>query len=59
MPQLQSDQAALTPFERPACPNCNAIMLLKHIEPAKQDHDKRTFACPRCGSAKSVLVQFR
>jgi transcription elongation factor Elf1 len=34
-------------------------MLLSRIEPDKPDQDKRTFECPNCRHAESVVVKFR
>ena len=44
---------------RPPCAKCGTQMLLKLIEPDAPDHDKRTFACPKCQHELSMVVKYR
>jgi DNA-directed RNA polymerase subunit RPC12/RpoP len=46
-------------FERPNCPKCGTRMMLARIEPDEPDHDKRTFECPGCQHAESIVVKYR
>jgi transcriptional regulator NrdR family protein len=43
--------------ERPECPECSALIYLAMIEPEKPGFDLRTFECPRCQHAKTVVVE--
>ena len=46
-------------IERPPCIKCGTQMLLARIEPDKPDHDRRTFECPECAHAESIVVKYR
>jgi hypothetical protein len=50
MPQSQRLSCAIPPiaFERPACPNCKARMMLVSIELARLRLDLHTFKCAVC-----------
>jgi len=42
---------------RPACPKCNAHMMLARIMPARPGFDRRMFECPRCDHLHEVMVE--
>ncbi len=44
--------------ERPECPKCSARMYLAIIEPEKPGFDLRTYECPSCRHAETVVVEF-
>lgn len=47
-------------FNLQNCPKCAIKMWLARIEPHdKPDHDLRTFECPQCDHAESVVIKFR
>jgi predicted RNA-binding Zn-ribbon protein involved in translation (DUF1610 family) len=37
---------------RPACLNCDAIMMLARVAPGGDGLGTRTFACPKCGHVR-------
>jgi len=44
----------------PRCQNCAAQMWLVSIEPDKlDDHDMRTFECPRCQDVIVEVVKYK
>ena len=47
-PQSLSSVVPLTPIERPACPKCQAQMMLAQIMPAFLGTDLHTFECRAC-----------
>jgi hypothetical protein len=47
-PQLLSSIVSLATIERPACPKCQAQMLLARIVPAFSGTDLHTFECTLC-----------
>ena len=48
-------------YERPACPTCTTQMYLARIElhDLLPDHDARTFECPVCSRAETMVVKYR
>ena len=46
-------------IERPPCPKCVTPMWLARITPYKPDYDSRTFECPVCQHAESMIVKYR
>src|SRR5277367_295129 len=52
-------QAGANLIERPPCIKCGTQMLLTRIEPDKPDHDRRTFECPECAHAESIVVKYQ
>jgi len=58
MPQSVIFDPVIPPVERPMCPLCGARMSLCQIEPAKTDHDRRTFKCSECENVETVVVKF-
>ena len=60
MPQSQP-LSSVIPFmaiERPACPKCNAAMMLASIEPARAGVDLHTFECAVCRHALTTLAAY-
>jgi hypothetical protein len=60
MPQSQH-LSSVIPFvaiERPACPKCNAAMMLVSIEPARAGLDLHTFECAICNHALKTLAAY-
>lgn len=53
-PQLLSSIVPLGGIERPACPNCQAQMMLARIVPAFSGTDLHTFEC----TCNHVLKKF-
>jgi hypothetical protein len=49
-PQRLSSINSIAAIERPACPQCNAPMMLVSIELACPSLDLRTFECAICNS---------
>ena len=45
----------LAPIERPACPRCQAQMMLAQIMPAFLGTDLRTFECTACNHVIKTL----
>ena len=60
MPRSQRLSSAIPPiaFERPACPNCNAAMMLASIEPARPGVDLHTFECAICNRVLKTLAAY-
>ena len=58
---LQFEYAPTNPnmYDRPRCSQCATQMYLPQIEPGQPGFDLRTFECPRCKHAESVVVKFR
>jgi hypothetical protein len=42
---------------RPACPKCDALMMLARIAPVSTGFDLRTFECPQCDSSHEITVE--
>ena len=42
--------------EHPACPLCQADMMLTRTMPAHLGFDIRTFECPKCDRVEKVIV---
>ena len=40
----------------PFCTDCDAPMILSLLEPDKPGFDLRTFVCPMCAAAESIVV---
>jgi len=60
MPQSQP-LSSVIPFmaiERPACPKCNAVMMLASIEPARAGVDLHTFECAICNHVLKTLTLY-
>jgi hypothetical protein len=61
MPQSQP-LSSVIPFmaiERPACPKCNAAMMLASIEPARAlGVDLHTFECAVCNQVLKTLAAY-
>jgi len=60
MPQSQP-LSSVIPFmaiERPACPKCNAAMMLASIEPARAGVDLHTFECAVCHHVLTTLAAY-
>jgi hypothetical protein len=47
-----------TAFERPACPNCKAAMMLASIEPARPGVGLHTFECAVCNHILKTLAAY-
>jgi hypothetical protein len=60
MPRSQRLSSAIPPiaFERPACPNCKAAMMLASIEPARPGVDLHTFECAVCNHILKTLAAY-
>jgi hypothetical protein len=43
-------------IESPACPKCQASMILARIMPGRMNFDARIFECVKCGHVEKVLV---
>lgn len=43
-------------IHRPACPKCQAHMMLARIMPVRPGFDFRTFECPKCDHVHEVMV---
>jgi hypothetical protein len=54
-PQSLSSVVPLTPIERPACPKCQAQMMLAQIMPAFLGTDLHTFECTACNHVIKTL----
>jgi hypothetical protein len=54
-PQSLSSVVPLTPIERPACPKCQAQMMLARIMPAFLGTDLHTFECTVCNHVIKTL----
>jgi hypothetical protein len=54
-PQLLSSIAPLAAIERPACPKCQAQMMLARIVPAFSGTDLHTFECTLCNHVLKKL----
>ena len=54
-PQSLSSVVPLTPIERPACPKCQAQMMLAQIMPAFLGTDLHTFECTVCNHVMKTL----
>ena len=54
-PQSLSSIIPLTPIERPACPKCQAQMMLARIMPAFLGTDLHTFECTVCNHVMKTL----
>ena len=46
-------------YERPACPQCDATMMLSRCDRENAEEDKRTFDCVPCGRYETVTLQYR
>ena len=60
MPQSQP-LSSVIPFmaiNRPACPKCNAAMMLVSIEPARAGVDLHTFECAVCHHVLTTLAAY-
>jgi len=53
--QLLSSIVPLAAIERPACPKCQAQMMLAQIMPAFLGTDLRTFECRACNHVIKTL----
>ena len=42
--------------QHPACPQCQAEMMLTRTMPARLGFDFRTFECPKCDRLEEVVV---
>jgi hypothetical protein len=60
MPQSQHLPSAIPPvaFERPACSECKARMMLVSIEPARPGIDLNTFECAVCHHAFTTAAAY-
>ena len=56
--QLLSSIVPLVEFQRPACPKCQARMLLASIVPARPGIDLRTFECAVCDHVLKTLAAY-
>ena len=58
MPESKSQHSSVSPIviESPACPNCQAPMILARITPGRLNFDLRTFECVRCDHVMKSLV---
>jgi hypothetical protein len=54
-PQLPSSIVPLAAIERPACPKCQAQMMLARIVPAFSGTDLHTFECTLCNHVLKKL----
>ena len=45
-------------FERPACPNCKARMMLVSIEPERLGVDLHTYQCAVCNHVLTTLAAY-
>ena len=54
-PQFLSSMVPLTAIERPACPKCQAQMMLARIMPAFQGTELHTFECTACNHVLETL----
>jgi hypothetical protein len=54
-PQLLSSIVPLAAIERPACPKCQAQMMLAGIVPAFSGTDLHTFECTLCNHVLKKL----
>jgi hypothetical protein len=54
-PQLLSSIVPLAAIERPACPKCQAQMMLARIVPAFSGTDLHTFECTLCNHVLKKL----
>jgi hypothetical protein len=43
-------------IKSPQCPKCRALMSLRIIEPESPGFDSRTFECPKCYDAETVVA---
>lgn len=41
---------------RPHCPKCGTQLMLTRIEPNDPGQEKRTFECPNCEHAESIVA---
>jgi hypothetical protein len=58
MPEFRSRLDDITAFiHRPACPKCQAHMMLARIMPAGLGFNLRTFECPKCDHVHEVVVE--
>jgi transposase-like protein len=54
-PQLLSSIVSLAAIERPACPKCQAQMMLTRIVPAFSGTDLHSFECTLCNHVLKKL----
>ena len=58
-PQLLSSIVPLAAIERPACPKCQAQMMLARIVPVFSGTDLHTFECTLCNHVLKSLARVR
>ena len=44
-------------IHRPACPRCQAYMMLARIMPARMGFELPTFECPKCDHVHAMMVE--
>lgn len=54
--QLQHSSVLQIEIESPACPICQASMMLARIKPGRLNFDLRTFECVKCDHVEKLLV---
>jgi hypothetical protein len=54
MPEITQTQTM--PITFGPCPQCQAPIRLRLIEPDRPDHEKRTYQCDACGYSESKTV---
>jgi ssDNA-binding Zn-finger/Zn-ribbon topoisomerase 1 len=59
VPSSDIGQSNPKEIERPPCSKCGTPMMLARIEPDEPDHDKRTYECPKCEHAETVVVKYK
>jgi Zn ribbon nucleic-acid-binding protein len=58
VPESQSQHSSIpqTAIESPACPKCQASMMLARVMPGRLNLDSRTFECVKCDHVEKLLV---
>jgi transposase-like protein len=57
-PKLLSSMVPLAAIKRPACPKCQAQMMLARIMPAFQGTELRRFECTACNHVLETLCAY-